>query len=383
VRVGIVNSSSEIGGAELSLLPVARELATAHDVVAFLPGSGPLHAALRASGIETRPFRLGATLARASRQYGVGRSARLGIEALAQQSRFAATLRRARLDVVYCNGFRAQLGATLPAKLARTPLVWHVRDFVPPGPAGAAFAALRRLADIVIANSQATAAQPALAGIARVIPNGIDLDRFTRRTDAPDDPPLVGMIGHLTPWKGHARFLRVLRLVGDELGAVRGAIAGDAIYDTADHRAYAAEIAASARAVGCAVDAVSPEAMPRWLERLSVLVHCPERAEPFGRALAEALALGVPVVTTAAGGAPEVVGAAGVVVHDADDAGLASAVITLLRDPDLRRAMGATGVARARRKFDERRYTEATVQAILAAARRERVTDSPRADSTS
>jgi glycosyltransferase involved in cell wall biosynthesis len=370
LRIGIVNSSSEIGGAELSLLPVARLLAAEHDVVAFLPGHGRLHEALAAAGVETRPFPLGKGLARASRQYGIGRSSRIVAELLLQQPRFFMLLREAKLDVLYCNGFRAQLGATLPAKLAGVAVAWHVRDFVPLTVAGRAFALLQRSADVVIANSSATASQPGLRGAALVIPNGIDLDRFRSRATEPEPPPVVGMVGHLTSWKGHERFLRVLRLVRNEMPDVRGAIAGAAIYDTADHRAYATAITNKAVAEGCVIETVPPEAMPEWFTRLTVLLHCPERPEPFGRALAEALAVGVPVVTRADGGALEVVGDAGVLVQGSDDAGLTAAVIELLRSPERRRTLGTAGVARAHVEFDERRYAEATVRAVLSAAAR-------------
>jgi glycosyltransferase involved in cell wall biosynthesis len=69
--------------------------------------------------------------------------------------------------------------------------------------------------------------------------------------------------------------------------------------------------------------------------------------------LIEAQAAGVPVVTTAVGGAASVVahGRTGFLVDRDDQAGLAEAVLTLLRDPALMARLGAAGSERARAQF--------------------------------
>jgi glycosyltransferase involved in cell wall biosynthesis len=67
----------------------------------------------------------------------------------------------------------------------------------------------------------------------------------------------------------------------------------------------------------------------------------------------EALSAGVPVVTTAAGGAPEIVTAdCGALVGPGDPHALAAALQTLIDWPDRRRALGEAGPARARALCD-------------------------------
>jgi glycosyltransferase involved in cell wall biosynthesis len=69
----------------------------------------------------------------------------------------------------------------------------------------------------------------------------------------------------------------------------------------------------------------------------------PTRYEPFGMVITEAMAAGLPVVTTRAAGAAEVItqGVDGVLLDDPEDAtGLATALDTVLGDPEKRRAMG-------------------------------------------
>ncbi len=98
--------------------------------------------------------------------------------------------------------------------------------------------------------------------------------------------------------------------------------------------------------------------MPRWLGSLTALVHCPQRPEPFGRVLAEALATGIPVVACEEGAAPEVLGGAGLLAAPHDDAMLAGLIRRLLADPELRARLALAGRRRAEALFDERVYAE-------------------------
>jgi glycosyltransferase involved in cell wall biosynthesis len=376
--IGVVSSSGELGGAELSLLPVVRQLANHRPVVAYLPAAGPLEAALLEAGAEIRPgFALSEALTRASRHYGISNLPRVVVDAAAQQVRLVRALRHEAVGVVYCNGFRAQLGATVPSAAARIPVVWHVRDFVPPGYLGSVWSTFSRGATLVVANSAATATQPTLRTVKRppvVIPNGIDLKLFRQRDAEPSGSPLIGMAGHLTAWKGHSRFLRVLRAVREAVPDARGAIAGGAIYDTADQRRNLEHVTSEITRLGlgdaCAIEAVTPAEMAAWLAKLTVLVHCPDRPEPFGRSLVEAMAVGVPIVAAAGEGAAEVVGEAAVVRPLTDQKAVVEGVLQLLGDPKRRAALAAAGQARARERYDVRIYATRVAEAVLGVAER-------------
>jgi glycosyltransferase involved in cell wall biosynthesis len=79
----------------------------------------------------------------------------------------------------------------------------------------------------------------------------------------------------------------------------------------------------------------------------------PSRSESFGLVLAEAMACGLPVVSTRVGGIPEVVeeGATGLLVPPNDPPALAEAIIELLDDPERMRDMGVRGRERVREHF--------------------------------
>jgi glycosyltransferase involved in cell wall biosynthesis len=94
---------------------------------------------------------------------------------------------------------------------------------------------------------------------------------------------------------------------------------------------------------------------PQVAERVrqADLLVLPSLTESFGMPLAEAMASGVPVVATRAGGMPELVedGVTGMLVDSANPPGLANAIERLLADPALRRSMGELGRKRAVRLF--------------------------------
>ena len=84
------------------------------------------------------------------------------------------------------------------------------------------------------------------------------------------------------------------------------------------------------------------------------------RVESFGNVLIEARACGTPVIASAVGGIPEQVrdlrkhgvgSATGVLVEPENPAAFASAVTTLLLDPDLRRTIAANGLHQVQNEF--------------------------------
>jgi glycosyltransferase involved in cell wall biosynthesis len=108
------------------------------------------------------------------------------------------------------------------------------------------------------------------------------------------------------------------------------------------------------------------EAKKRQLVAQANLMVHPASFESFGIILLEAIDLGCPVVSTAVGGIPEVVGEGGTLVPPGQPEALARAIDALLRDPNLGAAMSKAGRAHAAR-FDwaalapdvERAYAEA------------------------
>jgi glycosyltransferase involved in cell wall biosynthesis len=213
------------------------------------------------------------------------------------------------------------------------------------------FAAMLPVSEAARAGFLASGLLPA----ARVttVPNGVVLparpvDRGAMRMALGVDrrQPVVGFVGSIGPNKGLDTLLAVaarLRARHPDLCvAVLGAAqAGDVHLRNLERGIARLGLERTVRLLGYRPDAAV------LCAGFDVQV-VPSLAEPFGLVVLEAMAQGVPVVATDAGGIPEIVrdGREGFLVPVGDDAALAARVGDLLDDPDLRLAMGARGRAR-------------------------------------
>jgi glycosyltransferase involved in cell wall biosynthesis len=253
-------------------------------------------------------------------------------------------------DVTYLNGTVA--GRLLPALLGRT-TVLHVHDIV------------RRVprhwhgADLVLADSKACAARLHPLDV-HVIGCPVELDPVPAPPPwangaAPsrsDEGYVVGFVGRLVPEKGPMDLIDAAPAIRAGAGGadVRVVVVGDDPYDD-EETAYAAAVRASR-----AVDHVGRiQEAAGILHHLDVLV-APSRQEPFGTVVAEAMAVGTPVVATRVDGLPELVedGVTGALVAPGDPNELAAAVLRVL---ERRAAMGAAAREAALR-FDADAYAQ-------------------------
>jgi glycosyltransferase involved in cell wall biosynthesis len=166
-----------------------------------------------------------------------------------------------------------------------------------------------------------------------------------------DDVVVIAMASRFERWKGHADLLRAAaHLDGDCEVWIAG------IAQRSHEREYERELQELARQLG-----ISPRV--RFLQdRVNVPdlfaaadIHCqPNTApEPFGIAFVEALYARLPVVTSDAGGAREIVTRdCGVLVPMGDAETLTAALRVLVGDPQTRFRLGAAGPARARELCD-------------------------------
>ena len=193
---------------------------------------------------------------------------------------------------------------------------------------------------------------------------GVEAERFTGRDGDAErarrgwtDRRIALYVGRLIPKKGVHHLMACLPDWSRNIPGFLLVVVGSAFYGSRRKTAYVRRLRRKARPWRKYVHFepyVSHHQIPVWYAMADVAVVPSAGREAFGLVNAEAMAAGVPVVATRAGGIPEVVadGRTGFLVDAANPVpGLKEKVRRLLTDDALRREMGARGRERVRKRF--------------------------------
>ncbi|MBN2097717.1 MAG: lipopolysaccharide heptosyltransferase II [Candidatus Omnitrophica bacterium] len=190
------------------------------------------------------------------------------------------------------------------------------------------------------------------------IARGVDLNKFkflqrTENREHRTDAFVIGVIGRLTPIKGHKYFLQALAKVIRSVPNVKALIVGDI---SPGKEKYKDELLILTRRLSLDryVEFTGRQNnIPQVLARLNALVLPTITQEAFGRVLIEAAACGVPVIATRVGGVTDIItdGENGVLVEPKDPQALAQAIIKLFKQPNLAQQLVAAGRKNVEEKF--------------------------------
>ena len=382
VRVLYLDHTARLSGGEIAL---ARLLATidrlAIEPIVALAEDGPLVERLRAQAVETYVVPLSSSVREVRKDtLGLGALSKLQAPLLliGYALRLAGFIRRHRIQVIHTNSLKADIYGAVAGWLTQTPVVWHVRDHIDtsylPGPAVRAFRYLARHSPAyVIANSQSTLDQLFLnrRRPSAVVPSGIDLrgkvvhdgietmvvDAESERPDARpwNCPVRIGLVGRISSWKGQHIFLEAAAAVREAGFEAKYLLAGTPMFG---EEAYEAQLHAQVERLGLGdcVEFLGFVDVAGLLPTLDILVHASTSPEPFGQVVIEGMSEGLPVIGTDGGGVREIIvhNENGLLVPMGDPDAMAEAILCLLRDPALARALGRAGYLRVLRHFTSR-----------------------------
>jgi len=373
LRVVFLIQNLHYGGAERQLVGLARgfQEAGCEVTVATFRSGGELQSTLIAAGIK--PISL-------------GKSGRFDL--LRPTLRLIGLIRSREADILYSFLPAANvLGAIAKPFLRSCRLVWGIRSaFVDLGRydrmtrlSYTVQAWLSYMPDCIVANSVEARSTAIAAGISNknfhIIPNGIDTERFspderqraeTRRAwGILPEAPLVGIVGRLDTMKDHPTFLRAAAEISQARNDVRFVCVGGGPADYhAELRQLAADLGLNDR-----ISWVGPmDAVELAYNAIDVLV-CSSHGESFPNVVAEAMACGVPCVSTDVGASRCIVGAAGRVVPSKDPIALAEAGLAILAlPPEQRRQMKVETRQRILQNFALPRLVDRTIELFEVAA---------------
>ncbi len=184
---------------------------------------------------------------------------------------------------------------------------------------------------------------------------GIDLDRYTLRDRqgaraalGVRDVPTLGILATLRSWKGHDDLLDALARLRGRFPDWQLLIVGDGPQrQRLESRTRALGLDEVVRFVGNTVDA------PAWLATFDLFALPSSGDEGVPQSIMQAMACGLPVVSTSVGAIREAVqqDRTGLIVPPRDPEALTDALATLMGDDALRHRFGVEGFAYAREHF--------------------------------
>lgn len=359
-----LDQSGQLGGAELMLAEIARQVGDPAHVILF--DDGPFVAYLEQLGVsvQVERVRLGVT------KSGGWLASANAVPALLRQVRTIVRHAR-RFDLIYANTSKALVVGALAAAYLRKPLVYHLHDILDrshfsPMNIRVLTSLARFCAARVIANSQATADAFVAASGDRsrveVIYNGFDPTPFLTDQDGERVATRVSLetqsssfvtivVGRIARWKGQHVLLEAARSQKDWTVW----IVGDAFFTEEDmqYKRELEEIASTADLAGRVKFCGFRKDLPTLYSAADVVVHCSTAPEPFGRVIVEAMLSARPVVASNAGGAKEIVRSdtTGWLVAPGDICTLRETLLEIERNPGLAALRAQAGRSDALRRF--------------------------------
>jgi glycosyltransferase involved in cell wall biosynthesis len=174
----------------------------------------------------------------------------------------------------------------------------------------------------------------------------------------PSGAPLVGNVAALAAHKGQRHLVGAAAQVVRQLPDTRFLIVGEGELREALERQIK-ELGLDRHVV---LAGFRPDAL--GLMKSFDIFAMSSLTEGLGSAILEAMATGLPIVATRAGGIPEAVrdGETGLVVPPHDDAALAAGIVRLLQDANLRARFGQSGRERVVEEFSVERLVAGTAR---------------------
>ena len=390
-----LDHTAKMGGGEIALLNLVMALDPAlYRPLVVLAEDGPLASKLQAAGIETMILPLDPALRETRKDsLGVGSLLRLAqIKQLLAYSRELARLAREKsVDLIHTNSLKSDIYGGIAGRLARIPVLWHVRDNINseylPGPAASGFRLLSRLLpQVVVTNSQSTLNQlwPKHPKTGAVVYSGVAMkivhDGYVQHKGIPEPPeggtewsrpPVIALIGRIAEWKGQHVFLRAAAALRARFPDARFWIIGAPLFGEFEYERALHEMAEQLRITDTVSFLGFRDDVAKLMSQIDIVVHASTLGEPFGQVVIEGMAAGKPLVATDGGALPEIVipGETGYLVPMGSAEDMAMAISRLLIDPAQARAMGQAGKQRVERLFTishTARKMEAVYDALFA-----------------
>ena len=362
MKILFLDQSGKLGGAELSLLDLAKFYRDSCLVCLFADGS--FRQALEQNQVPVRIL--------STRSLKIYKDSNLwqSIKSIGQLLPLinqVAQISR-EYDIIYANTQKAMVVGAMVSLLTKKPLIYHLHDILSSEHFSLANSQLavslaNRFTSLIIANSKATKTAFIKAGgkkqLVEVVYNGFNLEQYQNLK--PEATQLrqklnltrkyvVGHFSRLSPWKGQHILLEALTHCPD----VTAVFVGDALFGEDE---YVEQLHQQVKQLGLGDRVIFlgfRTNIPQLMSMCDLIVHTSTSPEPFGRVIVEAMLCGKPVVASAGGATSELIshGYTGWLTPSGDTSKLGEIINRCRQQPDLTKAIAQAGKDAAVRRFN-------------------------------
>lgn len=358
-RILFLTHVTYIGGAEMFLLRFLKRIKKERfSPIVALPGEGNLAKRIRDMGIEVVIIKIGPYQRRNPFPH---------IRSIFNVYR---TIRDKKIDILHSATRPAQYYGAWAAKLAGIPNICHFFDIIDWKDYMKFSNWSIRMADIVIAVSQAVRSCLIKGNILDkkivLVHNGVDVvelnsnvneGKFRRELNISKEDLLIGLVGRLVSEKGHRFFINAAANILKRIPGARFVIVGEEPSEKNDECLYTKELKSLCQKLKVGPNIIFTGFRKDVIEIISsldILILASTFMDPLPTVVLEAMALGKPIIATNVGGVSEIVDDKinGLLVPPENANVLSKAIVDLLSDREKMKKMGIAGQKKIIRCFD-------------------------------
>jgi len=375
-----LHQGGELYGSDLVFSHVVSALAQDVNPVIVLDNHGPLVDRLKTSTQNIIIHPLGVLRRKHFNPAGMLKCA---LEISRAVPLLTRLIKQENVALIYSNTIGVIPGA-FAAKLTKKPHIWHVHEIIQePRFVGKTLATLvLTTSDKIVAVSNAVAnfLKTGFFGDSnriQVVYNAVAMEKFSKpyaetirdELGIPQDCILIGLIGRIHFWKGQDFFLNVVSVIKRSgFSQFKVLIVGSTYsgYEwlLRDLQKKVVSLGLQENVIFCSYR----QDVEKLYAGIDILVVPSTQPEPFSLVTLEGMAAGKPIVATAHGGPAELIedGKTGFLVPVGEVQLMADRVLTLIRDPALRKTMGINARERVQCLFSLEQYYQKIRNLVLA-----------------
>ncbi len=229
-------------------------------------------------------------------------------------------IKKEKISLVYANGARTFIWATLACTIAKVPLFWHVHSIFDKGIAKKAcifFGKFSIVKKILAVSKMASESLSGLKPKIEIIYNAIaklssenNANLLKKEYGLTEGDFLVGNIAMLEEWKNQEDLIRAAKLIKDaNKKGMYFFIVGDSLYKEIPRQSYKNKLKILARDMNLEKEVIFTgfrDDIDKLMRSLDVVVICSKQPDPCPLVSLEAASLGLAIISTDAGGVKEI-----------------------------------------------------------------------------